>query len=228
MIRALALLVFALVATASPPPSSDPIGCAEELVAASACIPNVAALRDEARDPPAPSAGCCNAVLAALSGAGGGPACLCHLIRQHDLFGFPINATRLSALFLTCWASGRAIADSFTVFCINEVKDLPPLRSNTSTRTAKPDRLNAVSPSPHGEPPRSSNSDLDRANAVSPSPHGESRRSSNSDLDRANAVSPSPHGEPRRSSNSDLAQSPISSFVVPAALLLFSACSCWF
>ncbi|CAL9061020.1 unnamed protein product, partial [Musa banksii] len=92
-----------IAATRSPP---APIGCVEELVAASACLPHVAALPEEARAPPAPSAACCKAVLAAVLGADGGPACLCHLIRRPGLFGFPVNASRIAALFSSCSAFG--------------------------------------------------------------------------------------------------------------------------
>lgn len=51
---ALAVAAIALIVAAQSPPA--PIGCVEELVAASACLPHVAALPEEARAPPAPSA----------------------------------------------------------------------------------------------------------------------------------------------------------------------------
>lgn len=61
---------------------------------------------------------CCKAVLAAVLGADGGPACLCHLIRRPGLFGFPVNASRIAALFSSCSAFGPPVAaDSFTAFC---------------------------------------------------------------------------------------------------------------
>nr|XP_018684906.1 PREDICTED: uncharacterized protein LOC103991057 [Musa acuminata subsp. malaccensis] len=101
---ALAVAAIALIVAARSPPA--PIGCFEELVAASACLPHVAALPEEARAPPAPSAACCKAVLAAVLGADGGPPCLCHLIRRPGLFGFPVNASRIAALFSSCSAFG--------------------------------------------------------------------------------------------------------------------------
>ncbi|CAL9195228.1 unnamed protein product, partial [Musa hybrid cultivar] len=52
------------------------------------------------------------------AGADGGPACLCHLIRRPGLFGFPVNASRIAALFSSCSAFGPPVAaDSFTAFC---------------------------------------------------------------------------------------------------------------
>ncbi|CAL9125649.1 unnamed protein product, partial [Musa acuminata var. zebrina] len=61
---------------------------------------------------------CCKAVLAAVLGADGGPACLCHLIRRPGLFGFPVNSSRIAALFSSCSAFGPPVAaDSFTAFC---------------------------------------------------------------------------------------------------------------
>ncbi|KAJ8470829.1 hypothetical protein OPV22_025172 [Ensete ventricosum] len=121
---ALALAAIALIVAARSPPA--PIGCVEELVAASACLPHVAALPEEARAPPAPSAACCKAVLAALLGAGGGPACLCHLIRRPGLFGFPVNASRVAALFSSCSSFWSPVAaNSFTAFCRGQRN--PPL-----------------------------------------------------------------------------------------------------
>lgn len=110
---ALAVAAIALIVAARSPPA--PIGCVEELLAASACLPHVAALPEEARAPPAPSAACCKAVLAAVLGAGGGPACLCHLIRRPGLFGFPVNASRIAALFSSCSAFGPPVAPDYGI-----------------------------------------------------------------------------------------------------------------
>ncbi|URE19923.1 hypothetical protein MUK42_10411 [Musa troglodytarum] len=133
---ALALAAIAIIIAARSPPA--PIGCVEELVAVSACLPHMAALSEEAQAPPAPSAECCKAVLSALLGAGGGPACLYHLICHPGLFGFPVNASRIAALFSSYSAFGPHIAvDSFTAFC-REARDLPPLHSNTSPTLTEP------------------------------------------------------------------------------------------
>ncbi|URE19921.1 hypothetical protein MUK42_10411 [Musa troglodytarum] len=105
---ALALAAIAIIIAARSPPA--PIGCVEELVAVSACLPHMAALSEEAQAPPAPSAECCKAVLSALLGAGGGPACLYHLICHPGLFGFPVNASRIAALFSSYSAFGPHIA----------------------------------------------------------------------------------------------------------------------
>ncbi|CAL9104648.1 unnamed protein product [Musa textilis] len=173
---ALALAAIALIIAARSPPA--PIGCVGELVAASACLPHVAALSEEAQAPPAPSAACCKAVLAALLGAGGGPACLCHLIRRPGLFGFPVNASRIAALFSSCSAFGPPIcvilfyvsrfcrvSRSSDVFCflvlgtVEEARALPTLHSNTSPNLTEPGSGDAVTP-PHDEPGGVSGQDI--------------------------------------------------------------------
>jgi len=61
---------------------------------------------------PHPPTPCCVAFLRAvsLSAAGGGEeGCLCHLLRNPLLLGFPIDAASLAAL-LPAWAAGNAFA----------------------------------------------------------------------------------------------------------------------
>ncbi|XP_038981131.1 non-specific lipid transfer protein GPI-anchored 25 [Phoenix dactylifera] len=125
---ALALHVAAAIASAAPAPSPPPIGCAVELVAMSTCLPHVAAPPNNPT--PAPSAACCATFFSALDGAGGGATCLCHLVREPSLLGFPLNASRIVSLFSTCAASDAGAASSFAEIC-QDSPTLPPLRDAT-------------------------------------------------------------------------------------------------
>jgi hypothetical protein len=84
--------------------------CAATIVSISPCLPHVAP--PLAGSPPAPTDACCVAFLRAVSpsAAGGGEeGCLCHLLRNPLLLGFPIDAARLAALLPAC-AAGNAFA----------------------------------------------------------------------------------------------------------------------
>lgn len=87
--------------------------CAATIVSISPCLPHVAAVAPPlAGSPPAPTDACCVAFLRAVSpsaAGGGGEGCLCHLLRNPLLLGFPIDATRLAALLPAC-AAGNAFA----------------------------------------------------------------------------------------------------------------------
>jgi len=87
--------------------------CAATIVSISPCLPHVAAVAPPlAGSPPAPTGACCVAFLRAVSpsAAGGGEeGCLCHLLRNPLLLGFPIDAARLAALLPAC-AAGNAFA----------------------------------------------------------------------------------------------------------------------
>jgi len=65
-----------------------------------------------ASSPPAPTDACCVAFLRAVypSGGGGGDDCLCHLLRNPFLLGFPVDAARLGALLPACAASNSFAA----------------------------------------------------------------------------------------------------------------------
>ncbi|KAH7661483.1 Bifunctional inhibitor/lipid-transfer protein/seed storage 2S albumin protein [Dioscorea alata] len=98
--------------SASPPPlaSSSSMPCTDELVAISPCLPTVAEDSDGGKT--APSTSCCANFFATVDGTWRVPACLCHLIREPVLFGFPVNAS----LFVSC-ARSTSDAKNFSDLC---------------------------------------------------------------------------------------------------------------
>ncbi|KAJ1257359.1 hypothetical protein BS78_K085800 [Paspalum vaginatum] len=121
--------------------------CAATIVSISPCLPHVAAVAPPlAGSPPTPTEACCVPFLRAVSPSvdgGGGEGCLCHLLRNPLLLGFPIDAARLAALVPAC-AAGNAFAaatvEAATLFadaCL-ELKALPELHvTPQSTTTAE-------------------------------------------------------------------------------------------
>ncbi|GJN32635.1 hypothetical protein PR202_gb21151 [Eleusine coracana subsp. coracana] len=112
-----ALLLVLAVATApahassAPPPAESAqdaaARCAAAIVSISPCLPHVAV----GAPPSTPTDACCVAFLRAVSpsGGGGGEGCLCHLLRDPLLLGFPVDAARLGALLPAC-AAGNSFA----------------------------------------------------------------------------------------------------------------------
>lgn len=84
----------------STPPefSSTTIGCADELVAFSPCLPYIS-------DPPnnisdTPPVECCDNFVAAL--IDNTAICLCYLVRNPQILGFPISSVKLLSLTSVC------------------------------------------------------------------------------------------------------------------------------
>ncbi|CAN6347619.1 unnamed protein product [Urochloa humidicola] len=109
--------------------------CAATIVSISPCLPHVAAVAPPlAASPPAPTDAFCVAFLHAVypSGGSGGEGCLCHLLRNPLLLGFPVDAARLGALLPAC-AAGNSFAaatvEAATLFAdaCRELKALPEL-----------------------------------------------------------------------------------------------------
>jgi hypothetical protein len=92
----------------APPPAESAqeaaARCAAAIVSISPCLPHLAAGAP-------PTDACCVAFLRAVSpsGGGGGEGCLCHLLREPLLLGFPVDAARLGALLPAC-AAGNSFA----------------------------------------------------------------------------------------------------------------------
>uniref|UniRef100_A0A453F0N1 Bifunctional inhibitor/plant lipid transfer protein/seed storage helical domain-containing protein n=1 Tax=Aegilops tauschii subsp. strangulata TaxID=200361 RepID=A0A453F0N1_AEGTS len=116
---ALLLVVLAVAALHAPaanaalsqePPATP---CAAAIVSFSPCLAHVAVVAPPALPSPAPTSACCAAFLRAVSAGdgegGGGEGCLCHLLRDPLLLGFPVDAARLGALLPTC-ASAKTSA----------------------------------------------------------------------------------------------------------------------
>ncbi|CAN6342791.1 unnamed protein product [Urochloa humidicola] len=133
--------------------------CAATIVSISPCLPHVAAVAPPlAASPPAPTDACCVAFLRAVypSGASGGEGCLCHLLRNPLLLGFPVDAARLGALLPAC-AAGNSFAaatvEAATLFAdaCRELKALPELHV-TPQSTAWPEISPAAVPEPVSKP----------------------------------------------------------------------------
>ncbi|XP_031475285.1 non-specific lipid transfer protein GPI-anchored 25-like isoform X2 [Nymphaea colorata] len=93
----LAAITEPQVVRAAEAPSSD---CAETLVAFSPCLPFVSSSPNNLTSSPPP--GCCKPVNDAFRTDA---ACLCHLVFNRSLLGFPLNVTRLVALSSLCRSS---------------------------------------------------------------------------------------------------------------------------
>ncbi|CAN6333869.1 unnamed protein product [Urochloa humidicola] len=133
--------------------------CAATIVSISPCLPHVAAVAPPlAASPPAPTDACCVAFLRAVypSGGSGGEGCLCHLLRNPLLLGFPVDAARLGALLPAC-AAGNSFAaatvEAATLFAdaCRELKALPELHV-TPQSTAWPEISPAAVPEPVSKP----------------------------------------------------------------------------
>ncbi|XP_039141002.1 non-specific lipid transfer protein GPI-anchored 25-like [Dioscorea cayenensis subsp. rotundata] len=116
------LSVFRPSASPPPPASSSSMPCTDELVAISPCLPTVA--EDSDGGTTAPSTSCCANFFAAVDGTWSGPACLCHLIREPILLGFPVNGSLFTSLFVSC---GRSSADAknFSDLCRDTEAEAP-------------------------------------------------------------------------------------------------------
>ncbi|CAD6268153.1 unnamed protein product [Miscanthus lutarioriparius] len=99
--RILRLVPVVAVFLLASPASASSVDAAT-IVSISPCLPHVVPVAPPLTvSPPAATDACCVAFLRAvsLSAAGGGEeGCLCHLLRNPPLLGFPIDAARLAAL----------------------------------------------------------------------------------------------------------------------------------
>ncbi|KAK7822558.1 hypothetical protein CFP56_036312 [Quercus suber] len=86
-----------LIAAAQPPPPQPlplPSGCSNELVLFSPCLPYVSSPPNNLSNTASDS--CCDAFSTALNSTNG--VCLCYLVRQPSILGFPVNDTRVLSL----------------------------------------------------------------------------------------------------------------------------------
>ncbi|XP_030456693.2 non-specific lipid transfer protein GPI-anchored 25 [Syzygium oleosum] len=156
-VTAFLLLRAAAAAAPPPPPPSPPApdGCAGQIVLLSPCLPYVSSPpNDLASTAPPP---CC----AALSFArdSGFVGCLCYLVREPAMLGFPLNGTRLRSLPSDCSLAAADVGDStarnatveLDSLCSSGSPPLPPLRgAKGSDIETLPENspLSAPSPSP--------------------------------------------------------------------------------
>ncbi|KAJ4769695.1 hypothetical protein LUZ62_053952 [Rhynchospora pubera] len=110
-LRLISLLL--LLASSSSSSSSSPLPpraelshCALSLVALSPCLSYIAGPPHSPQ--PAPSAVCCATFFQTFLPSG--PTCLCYLVQDPLLLGFPIDTARLLALFPSCAPNNTASA----------------------------------------------------------------------------------------------------------------------
>ncbi|KAL5541532.1 hypothetical protein UlMin_009242 [Ulmus minor] len=143
----LVLSTLLLFATAAPPPSSPPHECTDELVMFSPCLEFVSAPPNNLSD--RASSNCCQAFSSAFNSGSG--ICLCFLIREPLILGFPLNDTRLRSLPSVC--SGRN--ESLDSICAG-FQALPPLHSSSISgigNASNSGSNNETSPSTSTAPP---------------------------------------------------------------------------
>ncbi|KAK1315261.1 hypothetical protein QJS10_CPA06g00647 [Acorus calamus] len=108
----LLILTAALAAAADPPPleAAPNRGCGDEILSISPCLSFVVPSEPEINVSSSPTQECCESFSSAFTGDL--PSCLCHLIRDPSLLGFPLNITRLSQLSVAPCGSGLPISSS--------------------------------------------------------------------------------------------------------------------
>ncbi|KAK7819797.1 hypothetical protein CFP56_039578 [Quercus suber] len=125
-----------LIAAAQPPPPPQPLplpsGCSNELVLFSPCLPYVSSPPNNLSNTASDS--CCDAFSTALNSTNG--VCLCYLVRQPSILGFPVNDTRVLSLSSVC-PIGEDNNSSIKIGSLESLCSgspaLPPLRSTTNT-----------------------------------------------------------------------------------------------
>ncbi|CAB4261543.1 unnamed protein product [Prunus armeniaca] len=136
-------LVVLSAAAAEPPPQP---GCADELVRFSPCLPYVSSPPNNRSDSAPPK--CCDALSSSFES--GGALCLCYLIQDPPMLGFPVNETRVLSLSSTCPLSNNGTSTKSTDNSLESLcsgsPELPPLRSSTISGISSP----SPSPSPSG------------------------------------------------------------------------------
>ncbi|GAV89954.1 LTP_2 domain-containing protein [Cephalotus follicularis] len=116
MITALTFLLTTaifLTSVSQPPPPPPQSSCVEELVSLSPCLGYISAPPNNINQDVTPQ--CCHA----FSSTDGD--CLCYLLRQPLIFGFPLNESRVLSLSSVCDSSTRngsfARSGSLDSFC---------------------------------------------------------------------------------------------------------------
>ncbi|XP_030508253.1 non-specific lipid transfer protein GPI-anchored 25 [Cannabis sativa] len=116
-------------AKASSPslPSPPAPGCVGELVLFSPCLSFVSSPPNN-RSKTAPSK-CCDAFIAAIN-SGDGP-CLCYLLRQPRLLGFPVNGSRVLSLSSVCFPDKSSRRGNLQAICSGSSQARPPFKNGT-------------------------------------------------------------------------------------------------
>ncbi|KAM4115887.1 hypothetical protein ACJW30_02G007700 [Castanea mollissima] len=160
-----------LIAAAPPPPPQrlpPPSSCSDELVLFSPCLSYVSSPPNNLSNTASDS--CCDAFSSALNSTNG--VCLCYLVRQPSILGFPVNDTRVLSLSSVC-PIGEDNNSSIKIGSLESLCSgspaLPPLRSTTNTSVVtnhSASGLNDVHSPPNQfakTPPTQQNSSLEPA-----------------------------------------------------------------
>ncbi|XP_010449987.1 PREDICTED: non-specific lipid transfer protein GPI-anchored 2-like [Camelina sativa] len=145
------LFSSAVYATLQAPSSSSApqiLTCTEELVMFSPCLPYVSAPPNNISETPNPI--CCSVFTSSIHSSAGN--CLCYLLRQPMILGFPLDRSRLISLSQIC--TDRSSDESFESRCSpSESPELPPLQSIQFTNPFVPGNGGSASPQSVGLAP---------------------------------------------------------------------------
>lgn len=106
-------ITFSSSSAATQAPSSSPpiLTCTEELVMFSPCLPYVSAPPNNLTETPNPL--CCSVFSSSVRSNAG--KCLCYLLRQPMILGFPLDRSRLLSLSQIC--TDQSSDESFVSLC---------------------------------------------------------------------------------------------------------------
>ncbi|XP_070042070.1 non-specific lipid transfer protein GPI-anchored 25 isoform X2 [Nicotiana tomentosiformis] len=202
----------------TPPPSS---GCADELVAFSPCLPYISDSPNNISD--SPPVQCCDNFAAAFDD--NTAICLCYLVHNPQILGFPINSTKLISLTSVCPVKEKEGEENLSLesLCSGSTM-LPPFRAITDHRGSssgprRPSLSPSPSPSPRPTPRIPHPGDHDNPSPQEPPGQGNSSPPS-SDVDD----NPSPAAQATPSCASTIAIRILSyhiGFLIPILIFLF-------
>ncbi|XP_060182046.1 non-specific lipid transfer protein GPI-anchored 25 [Lycium barbarum] len=150
LFMSLLLLLTAGTLQAQPEqlPSSSSTGCADELVAFSPCLPYISESPNNISD--TPPIQCCDNFAKAFDD--NTAICLCYLVHNPQILGFPINIPKLLSLTSVCPVKEKQGQEKFSLdsLCSGPTM-LPPFRTVTDHRDSS---SGPRSPSPGPSPSR--------------------------------------------------------------------------
>ncbi|CAN8324511.1 unnamed protein product [Cochlearia groenlandica] len=143
----------AVSAATQTPSSQSNLTCTDELVMFSPCLPYVSAPPNNISETPNPL--CCSVFSSSVHSTAGN--CLCYLLRQPMILGFPLDRSRLVSLSQICSVTEQRSDETFESRCsTSESPELPPLQSIQFTSPiVSGDRVSASPQSSIGLAPES-------------------------------------------------------------------------
>uniref|UniRef100_A0A2N9F5I3 Bifunctional inhibitor/plant lipid transfer protein/seed storage helical domain-containing protein n=1 Tax=Fagus sylvatica TaxID=28930 RepID=A0A2N9F5I3_FAGSY len=139
-----------LLIVAAPPPPPPPSSCVNEIILFSPCLPYVSSPPNNLSDTASES--CCDAFSSALNSTNG--VCLCYLVRQPSILGFPVNDTKVLSLSSLCpiKEDNSSMRNGSLESLCSGSPALPPLRSTTISGLTNPSASGPIS-NDVGSPP---------------------------------------------------------------------------